>query len=197
MYTLNVNKKTGFVCHSDALVITTPDGNLFYFRERKNKSFSFNLPKGAYFVNCKIDELQKPVSFRHIKLAKPNMLTPLPSKFKIIYTENPNKCSVDMNKGIIYFDNEYLNYPKYYIDYILFHELGHYRYRNGLSRSKHVENNCDAYADRCMLIEGYNLSQIRAASKFVLSNSSEAVWRKKQQLKRLKIINNGLRKRSN
>jgi len=85
--------------------------------------------------------------------------------------------------GLIYFDNQFKNEKTFIKDFVLNHELGHYRYLNEGQKS---ELNADAYAYNKMIEIGYNPSQIAVANFYVLSNKKSSLERKKEIYKQTK-----------
>lgn len=177
-----VKNKTGFYCFDAIVKIYDNRGILFYFKENKNGKIYFNLPTGVYST---FNSLSKK-TFRVYNLSKlptANNKKDLPKTFKIIYCENPHKCSVDNDKHIIYFDYSFKDMPLPVKDYIKFHELGHYFYSGQGNRSEIL---CDLFAKNCMLKIGYNPSQIRWAQSGTLTNSKTSLERKEK-------VNNNLK----
>lgn len=173
---IKVNEKTGFYCFDSIIKIYDHRGVLFYFKENKNGKIRFNLPKGLFQTNCDLYKLKEPVKYRFTNLPKGNNIKKLPKNFKIVYINNPHKCSVDNDKHIIYFDNSFKQFPLPVKDYIKFHELGHYFYSGENNKSEIL---CDLFAKNCMLKVGYNPSQIQWAQNGTLSDSDTSSERKK------------------
>jgi hypothetical protein len=161
MLIIKINKKEGFFCPSDVLIFT-PDGLIFYEKKNQKEGVYFNLPKGEYYTNCKLNK----IGFINYELPKlpPKEKNKSIGKFKINIAGNPNKASIFINSGKIIIDNEIMNKNKYVWVFILLHELGHYFYYN--------EHSCDLFASRIMLKNGYNPSQIASAIDEGLSSNS-------------------------
>lgn len=175
MQKFTVKQKNGFKSFDTVVKIYDKNGILFYCKENKNGLLHFNLPKGEY---CTYNNLMtaKIRNYKLPKLPKANNPKPLPNDFKIIFCNNPNKCSVDNKNHVIYFDNSFKNQPIPCLDYILFHELGHYLYSNDGNNS---EKNCDLFAMKKMLEIGYNPSQVLWVQNGTLSESKLNNDRKK------------------
>lgn len=179
---LELKNKQGFKTN-DRLIIINDNNGLFYYKENKNKEVvHFNLPEGKYSTDNKLylTELRKyklkPLPLRNVFIKKPNEL-------KFIFCDNPNKCTIDLKKGLIYFDNQFKNEKTFIKDFVLNHELGHYRYLNEGQKS---ELNADSYAYNKMINIGYNPSQIAVANFYVLSNKKNSIERKKEIYKQTK-----------
>lgn len=161
-----INKyKAGFVCSEPLILICDQNGREFYRKENKKGYIHFNLPAGIYFTQNNLNA----ASFRKYPLpplAKENHRRE-EKQFKIIFAENPHKCSINTATGLVIFDNSFIDKPKYILDFILWHEYGHYYYSGQGQKS---EMNCDRYAQRQMLRQGYNPSQITQAIALSLSD---------------------------
>ena len=161
-----LNSKSGFITFDPEVIIYDEDGILFYSKKNAIGKLHFNLPKGTYETNNNISKTTFK-KFPLSKLEKPNAIKKLPKDgFKIIYCKNPNKCSVDNKRHIIYFDNSFKSAPRPVKMYIKLHELGHYFYSGEGNKS---EINCDVFAANKMLKLGYNPSQIYEAQNSTLS----------------------------
>lgn len=182
-----VDKKNGFVSDSDLVIILDEHKRVFYFKKRKGPNTRFNLPVGEYFLFYgNLKPLPAPVRYKIPNLPRPYAYSKKPPlKFKIIYCENKNKCSVDISKDTIYFDHSFKNYPRFIIQYIIRHEKGHYFYRG---RGQQSELDCDKFAAVSMLESGFNPSQISAAVRFTLSNSLLSEHRKKSNFENVKNL---------
>jgi len=152
---LILEKKTGFVS-SMPFEIFDINGLLFYsssFTDKitKGEKLKFNLPLGVYKYNGNFIRLEMPV---------PVVNVPLPLKernlahkrYEIIFGDNPNKCTIFYDRGVILFDNQFLRKPLYVKYVIYFHELGHHWYNS--------EDKADLYAAKKLLELGFNPSQI-------------------------------------
>ncbi len=170
----NVNKKSGFKSFDPVVKIYDGNGILFYLKDNNTGLIHFNLPRGRYnTVNTLYNASVR--TYKANKLPKPNRKKKLPKSIKIVYKENPHKCSVDNVNHIIYFDNSFKKQPIPVKDYIKFHEVGHYFYSGEGNVS---EIACDLFAANMMLKVGYNPSQIQWAQHGTLSNSETSLERK-------------------
>jgi hypothetical protein len=170
-----VNQKKGFMTNERELLILDKNKIPFYYRNNLNGKFKFNLPIGTYYSDTKLIELINPVFYTTPKLKNRYFFKEVPKKLKIIYAENPNKCSVDLDRGIIIFDNSFKEQPRFIKEFIKYHELGHYRYSG---RGQESEKDCDNYSAYCMINKGYNPLQINVASKYSLGNNHLSIERK-------------------
>lgn len=171
---LRVHKKTGYISQDAKIRIYDHRNRPFYFKRVNNGFICFNLPKGVYYTNNAIKELAKPVVYSLPEIPQPNRYKKLPEKpFKIRFGVNPNKCSVLFMKNEIFFDNQFKQYPKGFIEFIIRHEYGHFLYggfARGSAEYDKAEANCDTLARRLMLIEGYNPSQLDIITRLTLSS---------------------------
>lgn len=158
MQTLINNKTSGFICQGGQLLITKY-GKPFYV-VNKQTPFAFNLPKGVYECNLEVKKLDKPVVYSTPSLPSRERTVKLPKNFKVLLIDNPNKCSVVMELGLILLDKSLKESPEPFIVYILFHELGHFFYKS--------EDKCDRFAEYQMLKRGYNPSQCKYANNITL-----------------------------
>lgn len=177
MFCFEVIEKSGFVSADKIICVYDSDNSIFYYKENESKKvIKFNLPKGIYFSENNLQQIN-PIKYKYAKLSKTYNETKFPNEFKISFAKNPHKCTVDLNNATIVFDNKYKLAERYTIDYIIFHELGHYFY---YGKGQKSEIDCDKFAANCMLVIGYNPSQIRAAQFYTLSENEEAKERKKE-----------------
>lgn len=182
MKKFTVKTRSGFKSFDTIVKIYDKSGILFYCKENKEGLLHFNLPIGEYLTYNDLIPSKLRV-YKLPKLPKPNNVKTLPNDFKIIFANNPNKCSVDNKNHVIIFDNSFKKQPIPVLDYILFHELGHYFYSNEGNKS---EINCDLFAMKKMLEIGYNPSQIHWVQYGTLSDNKDTIERKE------KIYNNTL-----
>lgn len=171
MYKFTIKQKGGFCSPSSIVKIYDKKGNVFYSHENKRGGkIHFNLPAGTY----KSEERIKPYKFRVYKTRKPykpERTFPLPEKFTFKYVENPNKCTIYLDRGLIIWDKDFFNsLLKPEKVFILFHEIGHYFYS--------TEKKCDVFAAYYMLKMGYNPSQIFKSQNITLSNKPHTIERK-------------------
>lgn len=133
----------------------------------KGERLNFNLPKGVYFYDGSFTKLNKPVEHKPIEL--PPFERNFPKrKYKIMFGNNINKCTINHLTGVILFDNAFKIAPKYVLVDIYLHEMGHRYYK--------TEHLADLYATKRMLEKGFNKSQI--GRSIVVSLRSENIERK-------------------
>lgn len=174
-----LTKKTGFKNNTPyhPVVIRDFRGVLFYETESILPVNQFNLPEGEYFIDSgNISPLPKPVDFKLISLPKRERSYPKPYKFKIVYGNNPNKCSIIWEKKIILFDHSFKDKPLFVVDFVRGHEFGHQYYK--------TEKYCDLWSANFMIRKGYNPSQIGAAPITTL-NGVASYDRKSLMVKKL------------
>jgi hypothetical protein len=158
MRDLILEEKTGFASLMPFDIFDV-SGNLFYsdtFTEKiaRGERLEFNLPLGIYKYNGNLVRLSSPVKVVNITLPlRERHLAH--KKYEIIFAENPNKCTIFYDEGIILFDNSFRNKPLYVKYVIYFHELGHHWYKS--------EEKADLYATKKLLEYGFNPSQIGKA----------------------------------
>lgn len=174
MRALHVSKKTGFKVTDPAAPVNIRDdrGILFYTTEPILPVYEFNLPEGDYFVDSgSFKEMSNPISFKLATLPKSERLFSIPPYgFKVLFEDNPNKCTIFWKEGCIVFDKSFAERPLPQLYFIYFHELGHSRYGYGKLYTKdESEAYCDLYASNQMLKMGFNPSQIIAAPRESLS----------------------------
>ena len=188
MRSLVIKNKIGFLTRLP-FEIFDRYGNLFYSNEfteagkklpakGRGTCYRFNLPAGDYKYNGVFYKLHKPLKYPLIKIPKPERKYPF-KRYKIVFKDNPNKCSIYYNVGLIIFDTQFKNAPVYQIYDIYYHELGHHFYR--------TEAFADTYASNKMLSIGFNPSQIGRASIETLSESQN--YRKQIKVNTLKKLN--------
>lgn len=173
-----LENKAGFTT-SQPFTIYEMNGNIFYSSDFVNKiqdgkRLFFNLPAGCYTYEGIFIKLDNPVKHKSIDLPNPERFL-ANKKYKIIFGNNPNKCTIFYSTGIILFDNVFKDAPLYVKYGIYFHELGHHFYK--------TEKFADLYAVKKMLDYGFNPSQIGRVSIFGLS--SESMERKDFVIKKL------------
>jgi hypothetical protein len=151
MATLSLDKKTGFKSLDSVICIYDEDYAPFYFMTNKGKEIRFNLPKGTYHTENAITYLQSPVHYSTPDLPKKEKnLTP-PDSIEIVWNENPHKCSILLNIGLIVCSPYIRSKSRAEQMFIIYHELGHYLYK--------TESYCDLYATKRMIEDGFNPSQ--------------------------------------
>ena len=173
MRDLILEQKTGFTT-TLPFTIYESNGQVFYssdFTDKiaKGERLDFNLPLGVYKYDGSFQKLDRPVPVKQISL--PIKERNIASKrYDIQFGNNPNKCTIFYDKGLILFDNSFKNKPLYIKYAIYYHELGHHWYR--------TEAKADLYASKQLLELGFNPSQIGRASLESLSNKKESFERK-------------------
>ena len=173
------------MCNERELIILDKNKIPFYYRNNLKGKYKFNLPLGTYYTNNTLLVLNNPVFYTTPKLKPSYHFRPFPKKFKIIYENNPNKCSVDLNRHVIIFDNSFKKSPRFIKDFIKFHELGHYKYTG---RGQESEKDCDNFSSYCMIKVGYNPSQISVANKYTLGNEFLSIDRKENNFNYLQAF---------
>jgi hypothetical protein len=169
MRDLVLERKTGFQT-SLPFTILDNKGVLFYddtFVDKiaRGEVLKFNLPAGVYKYNGSFIKLDSPVTTKTIILPpKERHIAGDMKRYKIEFGDNPNKCTIYYDLGLILFDNEFINAPLYIKYGIYFHELGHHWYK--------TEWKADLYATKKMLEYGFNPSQIGRVGLMTLSNNS-------------------------
>lgn len=151
-----LTQKGGFSSFGPVAVFY-PDGTPFYVFPRK-EAVNFNLPPGNYKTGqgTVLKKLSRPLEYNFPTRRTRERFMKLPSAVQVVFGENPNKASIFLDKAIVLIDNQFKNADPFTLDFILYHEIGHYYYK--------TEEFCDEYAQERMLQKGYNLSQVRHAS---------------------------------
>lgn len=168
MKKLVLEQKTGFAT-SLPFEIYDNRGILFYdntFVEKiqRGEILKFNLPAGEYQLNGSLIRLDEPVKTKTIILPPKERNINNGKRYRIEFGDNPNKCSIFYDEGLILFDKQYINAPLYIKYGIYFHELGHHFYK--------TEWKADLYATKKMLEYGFNPSQIGRVGLMTLSSNS-------------------------
>lgn len=177
MRNLILEQKTGFIS-SLPFAIYEPNGQLFYSSEftdhiAKGERLEFNLPAGDYKYDGNFIKLPFPVKVKNVTLPqRERNITK--KRYEIIFGNNPNKCTIFYDTGVILFDESFRNKPLYIKEAIYAHELGHHWYK--------TEWKADLYAVRYMLNRGYNPSQIGLAPIQSLTNKPDSLERKKRMV---------------
>jgi hypothetical protein len=168
MKDLILEEKTGFLS-TMPFTIFEPNGTIFYssdFTENisEGRKLEFNLPLGNYKFDGNFVKLPEPI--KTINFPLPPKERHIGSKrYKIEFGNNPNKCTIFYDEGLILFDNSFLQKPLYNRYGVYFHELGHHWYK--------TESKADLYAVKKMLEYGFNPSQIGRVFLESLSEKSE------------------------
>jgi hypothetical protein len=172
---LVLDKKTGFMS-TMPFEIYERTGLLFYSSDftkhiAEGRTLRFNLPAGAYTYNGNLLKLDSPIAVQNIVLpAKERNIANPDKRYRIIWGDNPNKCTIYYKPGIILFDNSLKNVPLYIKYGIHFHEIGHHYYS--------TEAKADLYAAKKMLDFGFNPSQIGRVQLMALTNGNDSMERK-------------------
>lgn len=179
MRDLILEQKTGFASRMPFNIYDTR-GNVFYSDTfcntiKEGRVLKFNMPAGNYKYDGNFIKLDQPVSTMNITLPTPerNMSNKM-KRYNIIFGDNPNKCTIYYDDGIILFDSSFLDKPLYVKYGIYYHELGHHFYT--------TEWKADLYATKKMLDKGFNPSQIGRVGLFTLSNKAESFERKRKTI---------------
>ena len=161
---IRLNKKTGFKSKSPIVTVWTDEGEPFYIIKRKGTEILFNLPKGNYIIECDFEILKSPVNYKLPKLPKYERNITFPNFIEIVFCTNPNKCSIDLERGLVMCDFSIKNKTRAEQTFVMFHELGHYYYK--------TESHCDLFASYHMLKQGFNPSQLYFSVNGCLSDNS-------------------------
>ncbi len=175
---LIVKKKTGFKNNEPhkPLIIRDFRYKIFYSTVGLSEIKSFNMPEGKYFLEQgNVTALGTPVNFPLIPMPKPQRKLPFPTNFEILFSENPNKCTISWTGKKIIFDNSLLEKTIPELWFILFHEYGHSLFKD--------EALADQMAHNLMVKRGFNPSQIGSAP--ITSLSSFQLERKKNIVKKI------------
>ena len=162
-----LNYKTGFESEDSFIDILNENLQPFYEKENINigGKINFNLPIGTYYTNNNLTKLKKPVAYILPYLPPPQKHANEPKKLKIVYCDNPNKCSIDLETGTVFMDEFISDKTQSERTFVLYHELGHYKYL--------TESLCDLYAVYKMIELGYNPSQCNTAGDECLSEYNQ------------------------
>jgi hypothetical protein len=178
----NLPTKTGFRSMAPIVAVYTKDYEPFYIKNRVGQDYIyFNLPKGEYIIESTVERLSKPVNYKLPPLPKYERVIKKPKKdIDIYFVTNPNKCSIDLVKGIIYCDLSIKAKSSAEQMFVLYHELGHYYYK--------TESYCDIYASRELIKLGFNPSQLYFSVNGCLSDRSserkEAIYNFAKKIKK-------------
>ena len=175
MRKLLLKKITGFeiINPNNPVIIRDEMGRVFYTTEGFTpKIKTFNLPKNVLlFVDTgSIRELRNPIEFKLFRLPKrERYANPDPTNFKLSGGYNCAKASVNWNTKEINIDQSMLEKGLPTATFLFYHECGHRYYK-----SEHL---ADLYAVNCMLLNGYNPSQI---GMILIKTLSERQQKRKQ-----------------
>lgn len=173
MRDLILEEKTGFLSILP-FTIYEPDGKIFYSSDftdhiEKGEKLEFNLPAGEYKYDGSFIKLPSPVAVKTVTLPQ-HERNIAKKRYNIEFGDNPNKCTIFYDEGLILFDSSFKNKPLYIKYAIYFHELGHHWYK--------TEWKADLFAAKKMLDKGFNPSQIGLASIESLTNKPDSFDRK-------------------
>lgn len=155
-----------------AIAVYDKFGQLFYsYFPINNKPFLFNLNLEKFTFTGEIYTSKKKMIY---KVNLPNNNVKMPQNINVIFTNNGEKASINLTKGLLTIDDKYRSQPFFILAFLYGHEFAHLLYPspNGI-RSTQNEFNCDKFAANLMLKRGYNPSQILAAMKFSLDDGPE------------------------
>jgi hypothetical protein len=127
------------------------DGVPFYTFDKPGE---FTLPAGTYQVSGGSIIGRMKARTGHKTRQRPRFK--IPRTVRLVFADNPNKCSISLPDGIIICDPSLRELPSFCLVFILFHEIGHYYYEG--------EKECDRFAAEEMHRRGYNPSQIHLAT---------------------------------
>jgi len=168
-----IDKKTGFSSKDLPVIILDESNNLFYTsKELNNFKGRFNLPSGKYQTNNTLKKLEKPLNYVIVLPKFERNFNTDVYKFRIMFGENINKCTIFHNRNTILFDNSFLNKSKCVLYTILEHEHGHKYY--------FTEWKADIFAFKKMLELGYNPSQIKKVFLTILNKTESNLARMQQ-----------------
>jgi hypothetical protein len=180
MRELKLEEKTGF---SSLLPFTIYElnGQVFYSSDftdhiSAGRRLDFNLPAGEYKYDGSFTKLSSPVPVVSVTLPM-HERNIQKKRYEIRFGENPNKCTIFYDEGVILFDNSFRNKPLYIKYAIYFHELGHHWYK--------TEWKADLFSIKKMLDKGFNPSQIGLASLETLTSKPESYERKMRSVSTL------------
>lgn len=166
MRSITLKGKTGYKNNNPAIpvIIRDPRGVIFYRTDVIEKPvMQFNLPRGTWLIDQgAIEPLPKPVKYPLLSMpVLKQRHRPNAANFKVLFANNPNKCSVFWDSQKIVFDYALKEKPLYVLYFILYHEYGHTFYAD--------EKLADRWASNYMKIKGFNPSQIGTAPTVSLS----------------------------
>lgn len=182
MFELMVTKKTGYIVTDPSVPIIIRDnrGVLFYSTEPLvPKTKRFNMPAlGKFLVDSgKFRLANEPVFYQLVRLPKRTAYRESPVNFRIKFSDNKNKATIDFLAREITFDTSVAELPLPYIYYLYYHEIAHQFFGTNKPLNspeyKTCEKWCDVMASNYMLNKGFNPSQIKEAQKNTLSERNE------------------------
>lgn len=163
-----VTKKTGFKNNTPNVPINIRDarGIMFYSTESILPVYEFNLPPGKYFIDSgSFTPLLHPIHYKLANLPRKERNYKKPFDFKVVFGNNPNKCSIIWGLKTIIFDNKLKEKSYPILFFILFHEYAHACYKSEVLADRLSSNYMKEY--------GFNPSQIGRAPLKSLSSSAD------------------------
>ena len=149
-------------------VFAAPSGRVEVFRNgmpfyvfNAAPGFTFTLPPGRYQVNG--GYMLGPLKAKRRRRTA-RLRFRLPRKVVLRFGVNPNKCSIDLRRGVVLCDPSFRDLPEFALVFVLFHEIGHYFSAD--------EDACDRYAAEQMAAQGYNPSQIYSAARMTMHHAN-------------------------
>ena len=174
------DKKFSYVSSDKDIYIFNSGGRVIYSHpNRRKRLIIFNLPNGVFYTKNKIQTINKRKnfvpSFQMLFREYPKQWNfKLPNKGKLtnnfVVSRNPNKASIypEIHKVIVD-EKLFSSLPLPCVKFILFHELGHYFYKD--------EPLADLFAVVCMLQSGFNYHDCLKTQIQFLNRSQETVKR--------------------
>lgn len=172
--------KKSYVCADQNINVFSNSGRIIYTHpNRRKRSIIFNLPNGIFNTKNNILCVKKKKNFVpsfqmlssqyepqwNWRLPKIGQLTN-----NFVLGVNPNKASIYPQLHKIIVDQKlFEKLPRPCVKFILFHELGHYFYKD--------EELCDLFAVVCMLQNGFNYYDCILTQTRYLNRSAETVKR--------------------
>ncbi len=202
MQYITIDKITAFASLSQPIDVYAMDGRGVYTHPNtKGEEVHFNLPQGEYETESDLTELPYPLEYICPEL--PNRVVYRSMKHMLfIVAPNPHLCSIHFaqdkkataevnamlkeNPGsvVVEIDPVLAKSEIPFLEYILFHEQGHFYYggagKQGTKKYYKIENYCDIFAAKEMMTFGFNPSQCYYACELSLSERPGALWRKYQ-----------------
>lgn len=174
------NKNVSYVCSDQDIRIFNSSGRIIYSHpNRRKRLIIFNLPDGLFTTKNKLQTVNKKKnfvpSFQMLFKEYPrqwNFSLPIKGQLtnNFIVGNNPNKASIYPQLHRVIVDKElFSSLPLPCVKFILFHELGHYFYKE--------EPLADLFAVVCMLQDGFNYYDCMKTQLQFLNRSQETVKR--------------------
>lgn len=151
-------------------------GKLYYsYTPKSDQPFYFNVRPGSYQTKGDIVEIDEKMVYDIGALETWAMM---PETIEVVFTDNGERASLYPKDGIMCLDVSFRVEPIFNIYFAFGHEIAHYKFpsKNGV-RTKENEWNCDKFAAKFMLLEGFNPSQVLSAMIFNLGESPEHEYR--------------------